>query len=112
VGAAGVQFVGHRRVDHYCQGGWGEEEHLPSLLQAIDDCHAVLVAKVGACPREELRAAGIEAVEAYAHEFIEKAALAWFADYRGRVARGETGHQPRGEGRLRQGAFTGRAQAA
>ena len=110
--AAGARFVGHRRVDHYCQGGWGEDEQLPSIVQAINDCHAVLVAKVGACPRDELRAAGIEPVEAYAHDFIEQAALAWFADYRGRVARGETVHQPRGDARIRQGAFTNRAQAA
>jgi iron-sulfur cluster assembly accessory protein len=77
-----AQFVGHRRVDLYCQGGYGEDEQLPSIVGAINDCHAVLVSKIGACPRDELQAAGIEPVDAYAHEFIEKAALAWFADYR------------------------------
>jgi nitrogen fixation protein NifB len=82
VSASSAQFVGHRRVDLYCQGGYGEDEQLPSIVGAINDCHAVLVSKIGACPRDELQAAGIEPVDAYAHEFIEKAALDWFADYR------------------------------
>mgnify|MGYP005812877917 CR=1 FL=1 len=106
VSAAAAVFVGHRRVDLYCQGGWGEDEQLPSIVRAINDCHAVLVAKIGACPRDELLAAGIEPVDAYAHEFIEKAALTWFADYRRRVARGEIAHVARGDASIRQGAFT------
>jgi nitrogen fixation protein NifB len=111
VSTQGVLFVGHRRVDHYCQGGWGEDEQLPSLIDAINDCHAVLVSKIGRCPKDELAAAGIEPVEEYAHEFIEKAALQWFAAYRSRIASGAIVHQPRGDARIRQGAFTA-AQAA
>jgi nitrogen fixation protein NifB len=105
-------FVGHRRVDLYCQGGWGEEETLPSVVNAINDCHAVLVAKIGACPRDELAAAGIEPVDQYAHEFIESAALAWFADYRQRIARGDITHQVRGDASIRQGAYTSGTEAA
>lgn len=111
VSAAGAAFVGHRRVDHYCQGGWGEDEQLPSIVAAINDCHAVLVAKIGACPRDELRAAGIEPVDAYAHGYIEQAALAWFADYRSRVAAGEVVHRSRGDALIRQGAYAGGAAA-
>ena len=110
-GRAEVMFVGHRRVDLYCQGGYGEDEQLPSILSAINDCHAVLVSKIGACPRDELKAAGIEPVDAYAHEFIEKAALSWFSDYRARIASGEIEHQPRGDARIRQGAYTAEAAA-
>ena len=106
-------FVGHRRVDLYCQGGYGEDEQLPSIVNAINDCHAVLVSKIGACPRDELKAAGIEPVDEYAHEFIEKAALQWFADYCERVASGAITHQERGDARIRQGAYTaGAAEAA
>jgi nitrogen fixation protein NifB len=112
VSAREALFVGHRRVDLYCQGGFGEDEQLPSIVRAINDCHAVLVAKIGACPKDELQAAGIEPVEQYAHEFIEKAALGWFADYRERIARGEIHHQPRGDASIRQGAYTGSAEAA
>ena len=105
VSATGTAFIGHRRVDHYCQGGWGEDDYLPSIVTAINDCHAVLVAKIGACPRDELKEAGIEPVDKYAHEFIEKAALSWFAEYRARVAKGEIVHQARGDAAIRQGAY-------
>lgn len=112
VGAKAATFVGHRRVDLYCQGGYGEDEQLPSIVNAINDCHAVLVSKIGACPRDELKAAGIEPVDEYAHEFIEKAALGWFSNYRQRIARGEIVHQARGDARIRQGAYTGGEAAA
>jgi nitrogen fixation protein NifB len=72
----------------------------------------VLVAKIGACPRDELKAAGIEPVDEYAHEFIEEAALLWFAGYRARVARGTQVHEPRGDARIRQGAYTAAGEAA
>ncbi len=99
-------FVGHRRVDQYCQGGFGDDEQLPSVVRAINDCHAVLVAKIGACPKDELIQAGIEPVDQYVGEFIEKAALDWFNDYRARIASGAVVHQNRGDAQIRQGAFT------
>jgi nitrogen fixation protein NifB len=99
-------FIGHRRVDLYCQGGFGEDEQLPSIVAAINDCHAVLVAKIGACPKDELAAAGIEPVEAHAQMFIEEGVLAWYAGYRERVARGETRHVERGDARIRNGALS------
>jgi nitrogen fixation protein NifB len=105
VSASGTAFIGHRRVDHYCQGGWGEDDALPSIVTAINDCHAVLVAKIGNCPRDELKEAGIEPVDQYAHEYIEKAALSWFTNYRERVAKGEITHRERGDAAIRQGAY-------
>jgi nitrogen fixation protein NifB len=111
VSAGEALFVGHRRVDLFCQGGYGEDEQLPSIVNAINDCHAVLVAKIGACPKDELKAAGIEPVDQYAHEFIEKAALSWFADYCKRIADGEIEHVARGDASIRQGAFTAGAAA-
>ena len=105
VSASGTAFVGHRRVDHYCQGGWGEDDVLPSVVTAINDCHAVLISKIGNCPRDELKEAGIEPVDAYAFEYIEKAALSWFMDYRERIAKGEIEHKERGDAAIRQGAF-------
>lgn len=109
VSVAGTHFVGHRRVDLYCQGGYGEEETLDTVTRAINDCHAVFVAKIGACPKDELSAAGIEPVEKYAHEFIEQSALAYFQDYLGRVNRGEIEHIAKGDAAIRQGAFTAAA---
>ena len=98
-------FIGHRRVDLYCQGGYGEDEQLPSIVNAINDCHAVLVSKIGACPRDELKTAGIEPVDQYAHDFIEHGLLSWFNDYRARIASGEIAYQPRGDASIRQGAY-------
>ena len=79
------------------------------MVKAINDCHAVLVAKIGACPRDELKEAGIEPVDQFSGEFIEKAALDWFNGYRARIAAGEITHQDRGDAQIRQGAFTAAA---
>ena len=102
---AGAKFVGHRRVDMYCQGGFGEEDTLATVIRAINDCHAVFVAKIGGCPKADLKAAGIEAVDQYANEYIEQSALRYFKDYIEKVKGGEIVHQARGDADIRQGAF-------
>jgi nitrogen fixation protein NifB len=78
VSALGAKLVGLRKLDQYCQGGYEDEEAMPSILGALEGCSAVLVAKIGRCPREELERAGIEAVQDYAYEYIEASALAWY----------------------------------
>ncbi|MEW6132083.1 MAG: nitrogenase cofactor biosynthesis protein NifB [Pseudomonadota bacterium] len=102
---AGAKFVGHRRVDMYCQGGFGEEDTLATVIRAINDCHAVFVAKIGGCPKADLKNAGIDAVDQYAHEYIEQSALRYFKDYIEKVKSGEIVHQARGDADIRQGAF-------
>jgi nitrogen fixation protein NifB len=102
---AGAKFVGHRRVDLYCQGGYGEEDALATIIRAINDCHAVFVAKIGGCPKSDLKAAGIDPVDQYAGEFIERSAIAYFKDYLDRVRRGEIEHVARGDAQIRQGAL-------
>ena len=103
--AAGAKFVGHRRVDLYCQGGFDNEEALPGVIRAINDCHAVFVAKIGGCPRAELKQAGIDPVEQYAHEFIEQSVIVYFNHYLAQVESGQIVHQPRGDAEIRQGAL-------
>jgi nitrogen fixation protein NifB len=49
VSTEGAKFVGHRRVDNYCQGGYAEEDSLETLVRAINDCIAVFVARIGSC---------------------------------------------------------------
>jgi len=78
VSPLGAKLVGSRKIANYCQGGYEDEEAMPSILDALQGCAAVLVAKIGHCPREELERAGIEAVQDYAHEYIEASALAWY----------------------------------
>ena len=102
----GAKFVGHRRVDLYCQGGYGEEDALETVIRAINDCHAVFVAKIGGCPKSDLQEAGIEPVDGFAHEYIEKSALIWFKAYLDQVTAGEISHEIRGDAAIRQGALT------
>jgi nitrogen fixation protein NifB len=85
----GPKLLRHRNVERYCQGGYGEDEALDSVVRVIADCHAVLVAKVGRCPRQELEEAGIEPVDGHAFEPIEASVVAWFGRFAERVARGE-----------------------
>ena len=103
--AGGAKFVGHRRVDLYCQGGYGEEDSLDTIIRAIADCSAVFVAKIGGCPRDELTKAGIDPVDGYAHEFIEQSAIAYFKEYLGKVKSGEIVHAAKGDATIRQGAY-------
>jgi nitrogen fixation protein NifB len=74
-----ARFVGHRKVDHYCQGGYGEKATLENIIQAIADCKAVLVSKIGDSPKEKVHKAGIQTVEAY--DVIEKVALEFYQQY-------------------------------
>jgi len=105
VNARGVKFVGHRRVDLYCQGGYGEEDSLQTVIRAINDCHVVFVAKIGGCPKDDLKKAGIDPVDKYANAFIEQSAISYFMEYVGKVRAGEIVHQVRGDASIRQGAF-------
>jgi nitrogen fixation protein NifB len=79
VDANEVKFVGHRKVDNYCKGGYGEEHEHDGAIKAIEDCKAVLTSKIGHCPQEELAKAGVEAVQAY--DVIEKVAREFYARY-------------------------------
>ena len=103
--ASGAKFVGHRRVDLYCQGGFGDEDSLETVIRAINDCAAVFVAKIGGCPKNDLLKAGIEPVDQYAHEYIEQSAIAYFKDYLDKLRSGEIEHIVRGDADIRQGAF-------
>jgi len=103
--SSGAKFVGHRRVDLYCQGGYGEDDALETVIRAINDCHAVFVAKIGHCPKDDLIKAGIDPVDQYAYEFIEQSAISYFKDYLAKVSSGEIAHAARGDADIRQGAF-------
>jgi nitrogen fixation protein NifB len=105
VSTSGAKFVGHRRVDNYCQGGFGEEESLETVIRAINDCVAVFMSRIGHCPREGLLKAGIEPVDRFALEYIEQSAIAYFREYLERVQSGEIQHIKRGDADIRQGAL-------
>ena len=78
--ASGVKFLSARKIDdQYCQGGLGEDSSLSRIIELIKDCDVMLCAKIGGCPKAELKAAGIEPSDDYAHEFIEPSIAALFA---------------------------------
>jgi len=73
-----VKFLGVRRADNYCKGGYGEDEALDPIIKALDGVSAVLVARIGDCPKQTLAEAGVTVIDDYAHEYIEASALAWW----------------------------------
>jgi nitrogen fixation protein NifB len=79
VDGADVKFVAHRKVDHYCQSGYGEEATLEHIIKTIADCKGVLASKIGLCPQKELRKAGLEPFEAY--DVIDKVALDFYEQF-------------------------------
>ncbi len=78
VDSKGVRFQGHRRADNYCLGGFGEDDRLETIIEALDGVSAVLTAKIGDCPRDRLAEAGIPVIDDYAYDYIESSVSAWF----------------------------------
>ncbi|SKA24551.1 nitrogenase cofactor biosynthesis protein NifB [Consotaella salsifontis] len=75
VDAKGVRFITHRRADNYCIGGEGIEDRLDAVIETLAGVPIILCAKIGDCPCASLAAAGIEAIDAYAHDYIETSLL-------------------------------------
>lgn len=79
VGSGGARFIEQRLVEHYCQGGYGDEDKREAILRTLAGCSACFVARIGNGPAEKLTAAGIEAVGEYPYADIEASLMAWFA---------------------------------
>ena len=77
---SGVRLVGHRRAAQYCQGGYGEDETLEATIALLKGVSAVLCARIGDRPRRRLSAAGISAIDTYAHDYVETAVAKAFVD--------------------------------
>ncbi|WP_408740900.1 nitrogenase cofactor biosynthesis protein NifB [Acetobacter sp. LMG 32666] len=84
ISAQGIKFVGHRKTDQYCEGGWGEDATLDGVIAALEGVSAVLCGKIGDCPKESLAAAGIVATDAYALEWIEEGIGHWYEQVNGK----------------------------
>jgi predicted Fe-Mo cluster-binding NifX family protein len=69
--ADACHLVGQREVRHYCLGGSSDKTAMAEILDTIQDCNAVFVAKIGDGPTDKLAARGITAVSDYAWEEIE-----------------------------------------
>jgi nitrogen fixation protein NifB len=74
-GDLGIRFIHHRKVDYeYCAGPDGVNPLQP-ILEKLKDCKLILTAKIGGCPQDDLKAAGIIADQSYAFEPIEASVL-------------------------------------
>ncbi len=80
VDRSGVRLAGHRRAGRYCQGGYGEDDALESVIALLEGVTTVLCARIGRCPRDRLATAGIRAIDDHAHEYIEAAVARVFVD--------------------------------
>ena len=69
----GISFVGHRKVENYCMGGFGEDASLDGIIDMLEGVNVVLCSKIGDCPQDMLKDAGIEATDRFAFDYIETA---------------------------------------
>jgi len=74
-GDRGIRFIHHRKLDYeYCAGPDGGNPIDP-ILEKLKDCAMILTAKIGGCPQEDLKNAGLIADQSYAYEPIEASVL-------------------------------------
>lgn len=71
------ELLEQREVDHYCHGQTGDQSAMQKILQTINDCEAVFVAKIGDGPVEKLKNIGVTAIDDYAYLGIEDSLLAY-----------------------------------
>ncbi|WP_208246321.1 nitrogenase cofactor biosynthesis protein NifB (plasmid) [Rhizobium sp. T1470] len=73
VSQKGINLVGHRKVEQYCLGGWGEEATLYNIISALEGIDILLCAKIGDSPKKQLAEAGVRATDAFGYDYIETA---------------------------------------
>ena len=78
VGKTGIRFVETRQVEHYCQGGYGDEDKREVILRALADCVALFAARIGEGPKTKLAEAGIEPIDDFPFGQIETSISTWF----------------------------------
>ncbi|MGD0960197.1 MAG: NifB/NifX family molybdenum-iron cluster-binding protein [Methylomonas sp.] len=74
-----------RETANYCLGQHADDSAMGAILEAIKDCHAVFVARIGDGPTGKVHAIGVRAVSEYAYAAVEESLL----DYARRTAAGE-----------------------
>ena len=79
VSGSTIAFLENRAVEHYCQGGYGDEDKREAILRALADCRAVFLARVGDGPAKRLRDAGIEPVTEYPYGEPCQSIASWTA---------------------------------
>ncbi len=78
VDGQGATLLEQRQVEHYCLGNSANQSAMSGILEAVRDCKAVFVAKIGDGPRDKLAAIGVAAVDDYPYAEIDDALQAWW----------------------------------
>ena len=86
VAQGSCSLLEQRQVEHYCLGNHSSKTAMAGILEAVKDCHAVFVAKIGDGPTQKLNAIGVKAVSDYAWEEIEPALLNYITTIDGELA--------------------------
>ncbi len=73
-GPAGIHLVDRRDVEAHSRDG---EDRRQTIVRMLGDCRALLVARIGATPKDMMAAAGIEATDAFVDQPIEQALAAY-----------------------------------
>jgi len=74
-GDRGIRFIHHRKLDYeYCAGPDGTNP-IDAILEKLKDCAMILTAKIGGCPQDDLKKAGLIADMSYAYQPIEASVL-------------------------------------
>lgn len=79
------EWLETREVANYCLGQHADQSAMSGILEAIKDCYAVFVARIGDGPTEKVHAIGVRAVSEYAYAAVAESLL----DYARRTAAGE-----------------------
>ncbi|MCH9814102.1 MAG: nitrogenase cofactor biosynthesis protein NifB [Epsilonproteobacteria bacterium] len=74
-GDKGIKFIQHRKITtEYCAGPDGGNP-IDEVIDVLKDVKLILTAKIGGCPQEDLKAAGLTAIQEYAFQPIEASVL-------------------------------------
>lgn len=71
-----AELIEYRSVSQYCHGKDDTAGDLTTIIDALFDCQAVLVSKIGVAPQSRLKTAGIEVVQVY--DAIETAVFDYY----------------------------------
>lgn len=74
-GDKGIRFIHHRKItQEYCAGPNGTNSLQP-IIDKLKDCALVLTAKIGECPQNDLKEAGLVVDQSFAYEPIDISVL-------------------------------------
>ncbi|WP_320819754.1 NifB/NifX family molybdenum-iron cluster-binding protein [Thalassolituus sp.] len=73
------KLVEQRDVENYCLGNSSSQSAMAMILETINDCYAVMTAKIGDGPKDKLAKINVQAVSWYAYEAVEESLVDYAA---------------------------------